>query len=174
MASIDSMASSAFTVTNRGLGRASGSFQVFLGFQLFEECFEQPSMTGRHDKAVLAHLVDALDKISDRRSWTSWGLLLPRSSWSGVTEPPLFIRASMWCSVEAGDFGWADCGLRRKAMRSYLVSCKIEATLKQRLYKVVISMMAFSLCWWPVSSVMARPWVAAWAKALRLPRGASR
>ena len=35
---------------------------VFLGFQLLKECFEQPRMTGRHDKAVLAHLVDALDK----------------------------------------------------------------------------------------------------------------
>ena len=35
---------------------------MFLGFQLLEECFEQPHMTGRHDKAVLACLVDALDK----------------------------------------------------------------------------------------------------------------
>ena len=35
---------------------------MFLGFQLLKECFEQPRMTGRHDKAVLAHLVDALDK----------------------------------------------------------------------------------------------------------------
>ena len=35
---------------------------MFLGFQLLKECFEQPHMTGRHDKAVLAHLVDALDK----------------------------------------------------------------------------------------------------------------
>ena len=35
---------------------------MFLGFQLLKECFEQPRMTGRHDKAVLAYLVDALDK----------------------------------------------------------------------------------------------------------------
>ena len=35
---------------------------MFLGFQLLKECFEQPRMTGRHDKAVLARLVNALDK----------------------------------------------------------------------------------------------------------------
>lgn len=62
--SIDPAASPAFTVTKRGLGRTSGSLQVFLGFQLFEECFEQPGMPGRYDKAVLAHIVDALDKSS--------------------------------------------------------------------------------------------------------------
>ena len=33
-----------------------------LSFQLFEEGFEQPRMTGRRDKAILACLVDALDK----------------------------------------------------------------------------------------------------------------
>ena len=35
---------------------------MFLSFQLFEKCFEQPRMTGWCDKALLAHLVDALDK----------------------------------------------------------------------------------------------------------------
>ena len=35
---------------------------MFLVFQLLEECFEQPRMTGRHDNAVLARHVDALDK----------------------------------------------------------------------------------------------------------------
>lgn len=77
VASIDPAASSAFTVTKRGLGRASGSFQVFLGFQLFEECFEQPSMTGRHDKAVLAHLVDALDKSSGQTELDQLGSASP-------------------------------------------------------------------------------------------------
>ena len=73
VASINPAVSSAFTVTKRGLGRASGSFQVFLGFQLFEECFEQPSMPGRHDKAVLAYLVDALDKISGQTELNELG-----------------------------------------------------------------------------------------------------
>ena len=35
---------------------------MFLGFQLLEECFEQPRVTRRRDKAVLAYLVDAPDK----------------------------------------------------------------------------------------------------------------
>ena len=35
---------------------------MFLSFQLLEKCFEQPRMTGWGDNAVLARLVDALDK----------------------------------------------------------------------------------------------------------------
>ena len=34
----------------------------FLSFQLLEEGFKQPRMTGRRDKAILACFVDALDK----------------------------------------------------------------------------------------------------------------
>ena len=35
---------------------------MFLSFQLLKKCFEQPRMTGWGDNAVLARLVDALDK----------------------------------------------------------------------------------------------------------------
>ena len=35
---------------------------MFLSFQLLQKCFEEPLMTGRRDKTLLAHLVDALDK----------------------------------------------------------------------------------------------------------------
>ena len=40
----------------------SRGFLVFLGFQLLEECFEQPRMTGWRDDSCLAHIVDALDE----------------------------------------------------------------------------------------------------------------
>ena len=53
---------------------------MFLGFQLLEECFEQPRMTGRHDKAVLARLVNALDKSTGQTELDEPGLSLPPSS----------------------------------------------------------------------------------------------
>ena len=71
---------------------------MFLGFQLLKECFEQPHMTGRHDKAVLAHLVDALDKSTRQTELDELGPDAPPSSWLGETEPPLLIRVSTWRS----------------------------------------------------------------------------
>ena len=51
-----------FPRRSRGSSIALGTALMFLSFQLFEKCFEQPRMTGWCDKALLAHLVDALDK----------------------------------------------------------------------------------------------------------------
>ena len=47
---------------------------MFLYFQLLKKCFEQPHMTGRHDKAALARLVDALDKSTGQTELDKLGL----------------------------------------------------------------------------------------------------
>ena len=50
---------------------------MFLCFQLLDKCFEQPHMTGRHDKAALTHLVDALDKSTGQTELDELGLDAP-------------------------------------------------------------------------------------------------
>ena len=47
---------------------------MFLYFQLLKKCFEQPHMTGGHDKAALARLVDALDKSTGQTELDKLGL----------------------------------------------------------------------------------------------------
>ena len=51
-------------------------------------------------------------------------------------------------------------------MRTYPVVYKIYITLKQCLNNTIISVQAFGLWWCPVSSVTARPRVAAWREGL--------
>ena len=52
---------------------------MFLSFQLLEKGFEQPRMTGWGNNAVLARLVDALDK----RTGPPWP-----TRWSSSTSTP--------------------------------------------------------------------------------------
>ena len=70
------------------------------------------------------------------------GLVSFPSSRSWRTEPPLSIKASIWSSVTV-EFVDSEFGLRRRAMRAYTIVHKVVITLKQRLYNVMISPVAF-------------------------------
>ena len=57
----------------------------------------------------------------------------------GQQSPPLSIKTSVWRSSAEGFFWIQTAVLRRKAMRIYPTSDKIEATLKQCLNKFMVS-----------------------------------